>query len=298
MSAYANEITFNSQAPSWFNFDCNATLPTSYYQIKPDGFSFFKYFSAYTNHKCYAVMETVDMSGMTNISNATVMNMTIDTRGSVISHQILSNHYSVNCDLLYFNNTSIVNGIITQTPQVFNSTSCTDSPTGARVEHVITFTPSQVSEVEASLNAGNNNQMFMLLPHFNATMQSSLDSSGYEFGIEKQGLAYYINGNGFNCELIQGSGFCNFLNKPWAANEIAFGKEIFGPWFYVIVFFPFPMVVYLITRNGVYAGFMGLAIMLVINTISPMIFEISLTMIAIAAAFAFYEVIRKRLLEG
>lgn len=238
------------------------------------------------------------MSGMTSISNSTIMNMTIDTRGDLVQSRTLSNHYSVNCQLLYFNNTSVVNGVITQTPQVFNSTSCTDSPPGSRVEHVVTFSNAQMSEIQSSLNSGQTNQMFMLLPNFNSTMRTNLDSSGYQFAIEKQGLSYYINGNGFNCELIQGSGFCNFLNKPWVANEIAFGKDIFGPWFYVIVFFPFPMVVYLITRNGVYAGFMGLAIMLVINTISPMIFEIALTMVAIAAAFAFYEVIRKRLLEG
>ena len=60
---------------------------------------------------------------------------------------------------------------------------------------------------------------------------------------------------------------------------------------------PLPMSVFLLTRNGTYAGFVCLPIILVIHTLDDVVFEISLTMIAVAVAFSLYEIIRKRISE-
>jgi len=295
-SAFGSEITFSSDNPVWYSYDCSNTTPNTYTQDKPPFISAFKYFSYY-HAKCFVTMRNIDVSGMSGLANSTSMNMTIDTRGQLITNKLLSSHYNVPCKLFYFNNPTITDGVISQTPQNLASFSCTGTNPGTVQTILIPFNSTVRSTIQSNINSGNTTQAFMIFPLFNATMRSNIDTNNYEYGIEKHLLTFYVKGDGFNCAIIFGSGQCNFLNNPWAANEIAFGKDILGQWFYVVVFFPFPMACYLITRNGVYAGFVGLGIMLVITRIDKVVLEMALTMITIAAAFAFYEVIRKRLFE-
>lgn len=242
-------------------------------------------------------MQTFDMSGMSGIANTTLTNMTLDTKGILVTNSSLSSSYSVPCKLFYFNVPTVTNGIITQTPLDYGSFNCTGVSPGLVTITNIPLNSSQITTIQTNLHNGKTTQSFMIFPLFNSTMRTNLDNNNYQYGIEKHQIQFYFKGDGFDCAIISGSGLCNFLNNPWEANATAYGKSTFGDWFYVIVFFPFPMVVYLITRNGLYAGFVGLGIMLVIETINRTVFEIALTMLAIAGGFTLYEVIRKRLFE-
>ena len=58
------------------------------------------------------------------------------------------------------------------------------------------------------------------------------------------------------------------------------------------------MTVYLTTRNGAYAGFVSMGLMITFTQIDRIVFEVSLTMILISAGFLLYEVIRKRLFQS
>ena len=111
----------------------------------------------------------------------------------------------------------------------------------------------------------------------------------------ERGLSLTVNATGSDCIYIQASRYCGFFESPWNAMKKILGEDYIGDWFYILIWFPIPMVVYLTTRNGTYAGFVGMGIMISIQTIDQTVFEISLSMIAISAGFLFYEILRKRL---
>jgi len=137
----------------------------------------------------------------------------------------------------------------------------------------------------------------MLFPELNATMRSFLDSSNNDYALGKLDNSLIIVGEGFNCITIEASNWCDMYNDPWGAIKKALGEDYIGDWFYVFVFFPLPFMVFLVSRNGTYAGFVCLPILLFINTIDDVVFDISLALLALAGAFGFYEMIRKRLVE-
>ena len=99
------------------------------------------------------------------------------------------------------------------------------------------------------------------------------------------------------CVVIRASNWCNFYNDPWGAVKQTLGASYLGEWFYVLVFLPIPMSVFLITRNGAYAGFVCLPIILTVTTLDKVVIETALSLILIAAGFGFYEIIKKRLHE-
>lgn len=294
--AYGAEITYRIPTPIWYSYDCSNPSPTVFTKDDP-GVSKFKYFSYFDNGKCYVILDNYDVSGLDTLTNATLLNYTSDSRANIPSNPSISYQYSTTCKLLHFNSPDLTAGAIIQTPDVYEpSFSCTGVLGNETKHNMVSLDSSIVSQFQNGVTGGNTTFSLMLFPELNNTMQSNLISNGYQYGLEDFGRSIYVNGDGFNCALIAGSGMCDFQEKPWKAIAIAFGADYIGEWFYVIAFFPFPMATYLITRNGTYAGFVGLSFMLFVEAINPMIFEIALTMILISASFGFYEVLKRRLL--
>lgn len=295
--AFGAEVTYSFNVPIWYSYDCTDATPNTWTKANPD-ISKFKYFDYYFDGTCYATMLNYDLSDLTSIENTTAVNVTEHTRGVLITDPDLSQSYNdpIPCSLFYFDNPGFNEDVISKEPTVIGSFSCTDG--GILVQEIqIPFSAGQITTFQNNLQGGNETIALMVFPTYNATMRSSLDSNNYEYGIERHESDLTIEGDGFSCVIIQASGYCNILNDWWGAVSLALGKDWIGDWFYVIVFFPFPMATFLITRNGTYAGFIGLGIMLTIQTIDRTIFEIALSMILISAGFGFYEIVRKKLVE-
>lgn len=102
---------------------------------------------------------------------------------------------------------------------------------------------------------------------------------------------------GTNCAWVASSRLCGFTDNPWEAIKTILLYDYFGQWFYVLILLPIPMTIYLTTRNGAYAGFVSMGLMITFTQIDKVIFEVSLSMILISAGFLFYEVLRKRLFQ-
>ena len=100
-----------------------------------------------------------------------------------------------------------------------------------------------------------------------------------------------------NCMWVASSRMCGFADNPWEAVKTVLLADQMGQWFYVMILLPIPMTIYLTTRNGAYAGFASMGLILLFNELEqdPLIVEVALTMILIASGFLFYEVLRKRL---
>lgn len=294
--AYGAEVTYGSNVPIWYSYDCTDSTPDTWTKADPD-VSKFKYFNYYVDGVCYATLLNYDLSDLLNIANTTSVNATVHTRGVMTTIPTLSQSYNdpLPCDLFYFNEPGFNIDFI-QEPEVIGSFSCTDGGTSVQSITII-FNPSQITTFESNLQAGDESIGLMVFPTFNATMRTSLDSNGYEYGVERHLTEFEIVGNNFDCVIIQASGFCNLLNDWWGSIALALGANWIGDWFYVIMFFPFPLVTFLVTRNGTFAGFVGLGIMLTIQSIDRTVFEIALSMILISAGFAFYEILRKKLVE-
>ena len=295
--AFAENIVYTNALPQWYEYDCTSGSPSTWTQADPNA-NRWKYFSYVYENNCYANMFTFNFDGIADIYNATEIIYYMDTNGVLISNRTLSNNYQVSCDLLFFGDISDESDPLVQTPVNMTQFSCTGSPPLAQVqETTYNFTQAHINLISNNIQATNYTLSFMVFPHFNSTMLTNLDNNDYEYGIEKHQNDFSITGGGFLCAVIQESNFCNLFNEPWQAIGKALGSDIIGDWFYVIVFFPIPMCVFLATRTGLYAGFVGLGIMLVIETIDQTVFEIALSMIAICAGFGFYDIIRKRLFD-
>ena len=297
--AYAENIVYTNALPQWYEYTCTSGSPTTWIEADPNAnANHWKYFSYFYENNCYANMFTFDFSKIHAIENATNITYLMDTNGVTITNRTTSNQYQVTCDLLFFGDISGESSAIIQTPINMTSFSCSGNPPLAQVQEIsYNFTQAHIDLITDNIQAQNYTLSFMVFPHFNNTMRSSLDTNNYEYGIEKHKNDFSITGDGFLCAVIRESNFCNLFNEPWQAVGKALGSDIIGDWFYVIVFFPIPMCVFLATRTGLYAGFVGLGIMLVIETIDQTVFEISLSMIAICAGFGFYDIIRKRLFD-
>lgn len=295
--AYGAEITYRSPVNYWYSYDCSVGSPTVFNKELSGDISQYRYFGYTTGTKCFATLLDFDVSGLNAISNSTAMNFTIDSRGSIIDNRTLSSSYNTNCKILHFQHPDLLAGALITTPDVYKSSfACTNGL--ATVNTVYTFDSSQIGNFENEEINGHYNFALMVFPQYNASMLSNLSTNSLTFGLERLQSSFYTNGEGFTCAIIPGSGLCDFEQKPWKAIAVAFGADYIGDWFTVIVFLPFPFVAYLVTRNGTYAGFVGLGIMGAIEAINPLVFQIALTMILISASFGFYEVLKKRLGGG
>ena len=294
--AYAENIVYSNGYPSWYSYDCTDSTPSVWTQSDPDA-NKSKYFSYTDGTTCHVMLLTYDLSDIQNIENTTSVSVLVDSQSMLLSDLDLSDNYQVPCDLVMFGNPTITGGVITQTPVNINSFSCTGNNTSAIQEITIPYTAGQVTTFETDVQAGNFTYSLMIFPNFNATMRTDLSSNGYTYAVGKFSNELAVTGDGFNCAVIQASNWCNFYNTPWESVKKALGEDYIGDWFYVLVFMPIPMSVFLLTRNGAYAGFVSLPVMLVITTIDQVVIEVALSMLFIAGGFGFYEIIRKRLME-
>lgn len=226
----------------------------------------------------------------------TEVNVKLDTKSMLLSDLSLSNQYVTPCNLFVFGNPTISSGVISQSPDDYGSFNCSNG-TNAIIQTTIPFNSTETTALFDQITAGNTSFSIMVFPTFNSTMRSGLDASSYKYAIGNYQNQLHIVGDGFYCMWIRESNMCNLYYEPWEAVKDALGQQYIGDWFYVLMFFPIPMAVFLSTRNGAYAGFTSLSIMLVIETIDPVVFEIALSMVLISAGFGFYEVIRKRIFE-
>ena len=291
---YGEDIVYRNASPTWYSYDCSDSSPGTWTQSTPR-VSIWKYFGYYDG-ECHATLQTFSFDDMTNLQNTTSIVYQIDSRSMLLTDLTLSDNYVVDCNLFYFDTVDIVGGVISETPTDFGSFDCTGG-SALVIETLINYSSSQIADFETNMNDEETTLSWMVFPNFNSSMRSNLDSNSYTYAIGNYANKIYITGEGFNCAVIEASSWCNFYEEPWEAVKKALGEDYIGQWFYILVFMPLPMSVFLISRNGAYAGFVCLPIMLVIHTIEPVIFEISLSMLAIASAFGFYELLRKKLME-
>ena len=99
------------------------------------------------------------------------------------------------------------------------------------------------------------------------------------------------------CFATTESNMCGLFSNPWDAIKHVFFVDYLGEWFIVIVYFPPVVVIFLLTRNGTYAGLVGLFVIASTNQADSLPVEIALTLLAISGGFAFFEVFRKRVME-
>lgn len=294
--AYAENIVYTNGYPVWYSYDCTEIVPSVWTQSNPHA-NKNKYFSFTDGVECHSMLLTYDLQDISNIENTTSVSVLIDSKSMLLEDDNLSNQYTFECQLFYFGDPTIINGIITQIPDVYNSFSCTGNGSSLIQEIAIPYTIEQITTFEDNIQNRNYVYSLMVFSNFNATMLDGLESNGYTFALGKYAKELSVTGDGFNCAVIAVSNWCNFYNTPWESVKKALGEDYIGDWFYVLVFMPLPMAVFLLTRNGAYAGFISLPIMLTIVTIDKVVIEVALTMITVAAALSFYEIIRKRISE-
>jgi hypothetical protein len=234
------------------------------------------------------------MELMTEIENTTSITIRADTKARHVTNPSLSTTYNLTCNAFYFPLLDEFETVVSETPQkIGTSFACGVAGNSTKQSNHIYFNSTQIANVEARLNNATDLIFIMVIPNYTAGFVSGLGSDS--FGVEKYIDRLTFVGEGFDCTVIPESNMCGWLENPWPAVRKMLGADFIGDWFYVFIWFPFPMVFYLMTRNGTYAGFLGLGIMLVIETIDPVIFEVALSMITICAAFTFYETFRHKL---
>lgn len=228
----------------------------------------------------------------------TSVNFNVDAQSQVLSDSTQSASYQPVCDLLYFGDPTVSGGVISLTPSVFQSDfNCVSGTQTTSL--TIPLNSSEITIVSSHITGQNNTIAFMVFPNFNATLRGDMDSNNWEYGVANFLNQFNLEADGgFYCMFVKASGMCNIFYEPWEAVKDVLGEDYVGDWFYVMIFLPLPMSIFLTTRSGLYAGFSSLSMMLVIQTIDTTIFEVSLSMILIAAGFGFYEVLRKRLVQG
>jgi hypothetical protein len=108
---------------------------------------------------------------------------------------------------------------------------------------------------------------------------------------------YTVNGEEVPCFATNESQMCGFISNPWNAIKHALFVDYLGDWFVAVVYFPIISLVFILTRNFTYTGLIGMFIVIGTDQAESLPFEISITLIAISAGLAFFEVIRKRVME-
>jgi hypothetical protein len=299
--AYAETIYYSNSYPVWYSYPCADTSPTTLTHESPldkRTVNVWRYFSYYDEsaQDCFATVHTFDFQDLSLLTNTTSINYHTDTRSMNPYDLTVIDSNAINCELYYLGNPDTSADISTTPTLIASAFDCTET-TGQVIEAVIPFSAGNNATLQTQIQAGNYTQSFILFPTLNATMRTFLDTNNNDYAIGKLDNSLMIEGLGFNCITIEASQWCNMYNDPWGAIKKALGEDYVGDWFYVFVFFPIPFMVFLTSRNGTYAGFVCLPILLFINTIDQVVFDISLSFIALAGAFAFYDLIRKRLVE-
>lgn len=286
--------SFTNGNPAWYSYDCSVT-PNSFTLASPTEGSKFQYFSFIQSGTCYANIIGYNVEPLALMENATSITERLDSKARHVTSPALSTSYNVNCNLFYFKDLEAHATSISETPIKIGSFQCGVSSNSTQQSNTISFPSANVTNIQGRITNGTDTIFIMAIPNYTAGFVSAMGSNS--FGIEKYLDRLTITGDGFDCTVIFESNMCGWLENPWPAVKKMLGEDWVGDWFYVFIWFPFPMVVYLATRNGTYAGFLGLGIMLAIQQIDPVIFQVALSMVAICAGFVFYESVRKRLMN-
>jgi len=298
--AFAETINYSNSYPVWYEYPCADLSPTTLtLHTPPDRLAnVWKYFSFYdeSSQLCYATVHTYNFQDLPNLTNVTSINYYVDTKATYPHALDSIDTNAINCELYYFGNIDTGADYSGAPTLIASSFDCTQTE-GLVIESIIPFSVANNSTLTGQIQGGTYEQSFMLFPLLNSTMRTFLDTNDLDYSVAKFDNSLKIVGSGFNCVTIEASNWCDFFNSPWDGIKKALGEDYIGDWFYVLVFFPIPMMVFLTSRNGTYAGFVSLPIILFINTIDQVVFEISLSMIALAGAFAMYDLLRKRLVE-
>lgn len=292
---FAEKIVYSNPTPTWYSYPCVDSAPANLTYVSQRPVNIWKYFSYY-NDNCYVTLHTFDFSDLSNLENTTSINYRVDTRSMVVNNLDEIDSNLILCRLYYLGNVDPSGDISTTPTAIASSFDCTGTA-GAVIQSTIPFSVANNATLTAAIQAGNFSQSFILFPVKNATLYANLTAENHDLAIGKYKNAITIIGDGFNCVSIELSNWCNFQEEPWVAVKKALGSDYVGDWFYVFAFMPIPFAVFLISRNGAYAGFVCLPIILFVNTIDHVIFQISLSLITLASAFGVYEMIRKKLIE-
>ena len=299
--AFAETIHYTNAYPIWYSYPCADVTPNSLtYANPPDKrtANVWRYFSYYDEsaQTCYATVHTFDFQDLSALTNTTSITYYTDTRSMNPQDLTVIDSNDIQCELYYLGNPD-TSADISVTPTLIGSAFGCSETTGQVIEAIIPFSAGNNATLQTQIQGGNYTQSFILFPQLNATMRTFLDTENNDYALGKLDNSITIVGLGFNCITIESSNWCNMYEDPWGAIKKALGEDYVGDWFHVFVFFPIPFMVFLTSRNGTYAGFVCLPILLFINTIDQVIFDISLSFIALAGAFAFYDLLRKRLIE-
>lgn len=298
---FGESLFYSNSYPTWYSYPCADNSPTDLTHNAPADkriANVWRYFSYYDEsiQTCYVTVHTFDFRDLNKLYDTTSINYHTDTRSMNPNDLSIIDSNAIICELYYLGNPDTTTNINVSPTLIASAFDCTEN-TGQVITALIPFSPGNNSTIQTHIQAGNFTQSFVLFPQLNATMRAFLDTENHDYALGKLDNTLEINGEGFNCVTIEASNWCNMYGDPWGAIKKALGEDYIGQWFYVFVFFPLPFMVFLVSRNGTYAGFVCLPILLFINTIDKVVFEISLSFIALAGAFAFYDLIRKRLVE-
>ena len=302
--AYAETIRYSNSYPRWVNYPCDTTIPTTgtipYIGPTDRNANHWKYFFYYDSatESCYATIHGYDFTDILNLSNATDLTYHIDTKSTIVNDLAIRETTQVSCVLMVL---EVHPSDPAHVPSFTGMTSdpfvCADS-TGDVLSSSLALSPDQIAFFESKITPeGANKMAFIIFPLIDSNFLDRITPLKYNYALANHENSFQITGDGFSCITIEASNWCNFFHDPWGGIRKALGEDYIGDWFYVLVFFPIPMMVFLTSRNGTYAGFVSLPIILFINTIDQVVFEISLSMLALAGSFGFYELLRKRLVD-
>jgi len=299
--AFAETIQYSNSYPTWYSYPCADLSPGNLTHTSPPDkriANVWKFFSYYdeSDQTCYITLHTFDFRDLALLTDTTSITYLTDTRSMTPNDLTIIDVNQINCELYYLENQNTLLDITTTPTLIASSFDCSGF-SGQVMQATIPFSVANNSTLQSAIQAGNFTQSFILFPQLNATMRTFLDTENNDYALGALKNDIKIVGEGFNCITIESSNWCNMYNDPWGAIKKALGEDYVGDWFYVFVFFPLPIMVFLMSRNGTYAGFVCLPILLFINTIDKVVFDISLSFLALAGAFGFYELLRKRLVE-
>lgn len=110
-------------------------------------------------------------------------------------------------------------------------------------------------------------------------------------------MTYTINNQTVPCFATYESDMCGFFENPWNAIKHVLFIDYLGDWFIAIAYFPIIITIVALTRNTTFAGLVGLFIVASTNIGDTLQVEVGITLVAISTGFAFFETIRKRVME-
>ena len=269
--AAAVSVDVTTSISTWYGHDCGilADFVSPGY---PQGLSPYSHTASRSGNDCIASLHSIPLHNLDDSVNMTAAAIHLEVASDAV----------LQCTLLGFGDTG--HAPVLPAPATLATFSCGGV---SEIDAYEVSISSRIPALLAGIDGGDKLRSYMLVPALPADGSQRL----YRMALHLEAAA------GLNCMHIPATQYCGFFDTPWEAVKKVLGEDYIGDWFYVLVFLPIPTTVYLSTRNGAYAGFVGMGIMLTIQLIDRVIFEVSLSMMLIASGFLFYEVLRKRIFD-